>query len=196
MYLAAGLAIALMLPATASAQSGQIEGFGGLTFGDVTQSSTFGGALAAPLSDNLQIIGEVGRITDVTPSLLGTIVDLTPFDLRVSAWYGEAGVRVIGSSHRTLRPYAEATAGFARMSTGFSGVGSRADPIIDAALGQFGRTDPLVGAGGGVLVQGGPLFLDIGYRYKRIFSGNSLQSLITGGDVSVNDVRVGVGVRF
>jgi hypothetical protein len=82
------------------------------------------------------------------------------------------------------------------MSTGFSGVGSRADPIIDAALGQFGRTDPLVGAGGGVLVQGGPLFLDIGYRYKRIFSGNSLQSLITGGDVSVNDVRVGVGVRF
>jgi hypothetical protein len=82
------------------------------------------------------------------------------------------------------------------MSTAFSGIGSTADPIIGAALNLFGRTEPLVGAGGGIVVQGGPVFLDLGYRYKRIFSGNSLQSLLTGGDIGVNNVRVGVGVRF
>ena len=195
-HMAVGLAIALMLPATASAQSAQIEGFGGLTFGDVTQSSTFGGAVAAPLADNVEIIGEFGRITNVTPSLMGTLVDLTPFDLRVSAWYGEGGVRLIGSPHRTVRPYVVATGGLARMSTAFSGIGSTPDPIIGAALNLFGRTEPLVGAGGGIVVQGGPMFIDLGYRYKRIFSGNSLQSLLTGGDVGVNNVRVGVGVRF
>jgi hypothetical protein len=195
-HLAACLAIALMLPATASAQNAQVQGFGGLTFGDVTESSTFGGGVAAPLSDNVEIIGEFGRITDLTPSLLGTVVDFTPFDLRVSAWYGEAGVRLIGSPHRTVRPYVEATGGVARMSTTFSGVGNRADPIIDAALGLFGRTEPLLGAGGGVVIQGGPVFLDLGYRYKRMFSGGSLQSVLTGGDVGVNNVRVGFGVRF
>jgi len=46
------------------------------------------------------------------------------------------------------------------------------------------------------VVQGGPVFLDVGYRYKRIISRNSLQSLLTGGDIGVNNVRVGVGVRF
>ena len=57
-------------------------------------------------------------------------------------------------------------------------------------------TKPLVGVGSGVIVQGGPVFLDLGYRYSKIFAGNSLQGLLVGGDVSVNQVRIGVGVRF
>jgi len=192
----AAAALALLLPAAAGAQSAQIQGFGGLTFGDVTRSESVGGAVAVPLTDHVQIVGEVGRVTDVTPSLVGTLADLTPFDLRVSAWYGEGGVRVLGSPHRTVRPYAEATGGVARMSTAFSGINSRVDPLVDTALGLFGRTEPMMGVGAGVLVHGGPLFLDLGYRYKRIFSGSSLQSLITGGDVGINQVRAGVGVRF
>jgi opacity protein-like surface antigen len=83
----------------------------------------------------------------------------------------------------------------ARLTTGFDGAGS-ADPFINSALGFFGRTEPMLGAGGGVMVQGGPVFLDLGYRYKKILAGQSLQSLLTGGDVSVNQVRLGVGVRF
>ena len=82
------LLAALAVPATAAAQQGQIQGFGGLTFGDVTNSSTFGGNVAIPLSDNLQVIGEGGRMTDLMPSLLGKLVDFTPVDLRVAAWYG------------------------------------------------------------------------------------------------------------
>lgn len=188
-------ALVLALPAAARAQSGQIQGFGGLTFGDVASSSTFGGGVAIPLSDNFQIIGEGGRMTDVMPSLIDSILDFTPVDVRVSAWYGEGGVRIIGPSNRAVRPYAEATAGFARLRTGFRGAGS-ADDWINGALGLFDRTEPLVGVGGGVIVQGGPVFVDLGYRYKKILAGESLQSFLTGGDFSVNQVRFGVGVRF
>jgi opacity protein-like surface antigen len=189
------LATALALPATAAAQHSQIQGFGGLTFGDVTNSSTFGGNVAIPLSGNLQVIGEGGRMTDLMPSLLGTLVDLTPVDLRVSAWYGEGGLRFISSSG-AVRPYVETTVGFARLRTGFSGVGSTADAIGNTALRFLARTEPLLGAGGGVVFQGGPVFLDLGYRYKKILASDSLQSVLTGGDISVNQLRVGAGVRF
>jgi opacity protein-like surface antigen len=47
-----------------------------------------------------------------------------------------------------------------------------------------------------VIVQGGPVFLDLGYRYKRIAAGNALQSLLTGGDFGASQVRLGLGVRF
>lgn len=193
---AGALAIALAIPSAASAQNSQFQGFGGLTFGDVTNSSTFGGNVAIPLSDNLQIIGEGGRMTDVMPSLLGTIVDFTPVDLRVSAWYGEGGLRFIASPGRAIRPYVETTAGFARLRPGFNGAGSRADVLVNTAFRFFDRTEPLLGAGGGIVVQGGPVFLDLGYRYKKILAGDSWQNVLTGGDISVNQVRIGAGVRF
>lgn len=189
------LAIAVAIPSWAIAQHSQLQGFGGLTFGDVTNSSTFGGNVAVPLSDTMQIIGEGGRMTDVMPSLLDTIVDFTPVDVRVSAWYGEGGLRFIAPG-RAVRPYVEATAGFARLTTGFDGAGSRADAVVNTALGFFRRTEPMLGVGGGLVAQGGPVFLDIGYRYKKILAGDSLQSLLTGGDISVNQFRIGAGVRF
>jgi opacity protein-like surface antigen len=40
------------------------------------------------------------------------------------------------------------------------------------------------------------MFVDLGYRYKKILAEDSLQSLITGGDFNVNQVRFGVGFRF
>lgn len=189
------LSVAIAVPATAAAQQGQVQGFGGLTFGDVTNSSTFGGTVAIPLSDNLQVIGEGGRMVDLMPSLVGTLIDFTPVDLRLSAWYGEGGLRFI-SSGGAVRPYVETTVGFARLRIGFSGAGSTADAIGNTALRFLARTEPLLGAGGGVVIQGGPVFLDLGYRYKKILSSDSLQSLLSGGDISVNQFRVGAGVRF
>lgn len=193
---AALVAVSLGLTGAARAQSGQVQAFGGLTFGDVTGSSTFGGGLAVPLTDNIHVVAEGGRMTDITRPLLGTIFDVAPVDVRVSAWYGEGGVRLIGPSSHAVRPYAEATAGFARLSTGFAGINSRTDEIVNGALGLMNRTEPLLGIGGGVVVQGGPLVLDVGYRYKMIRAGAAWQSFLTGGDANVNQVRVGVGVRF
>jgi len=118
------MALALSLPAASYAQNSQRQGFGGLTFGDVTNSSTFGGGIAVPLSDNLQIIGEAGRMSNVAPSLLYSVLeDFTPLDVGVSAWYGEGGVRVIGSSSRAIRPVRRSDRGFRAAEERLRGAG-------------------------------------------------------------------------
>jgi hypothetical protein len=191
------------LPATAHAQGSNrsIQGFGGVTFGTssvlggASMASTFGGTLAAGLGPNLQIIGEVGRLSDIKPPLFD-LLDLTPVDLRVSAWYGEGGIRFIASPRSAVRPYGEATAGFARLSTGLSGFNGRTDAIIDAGLSFLNRTEPMLGAGGGVMLQAGPLAVDVGYRYKKIMATGVAAAPNAGGAYHVNDVRVGVGISF
>jgi opacity protein-like surface antigen len=193
-----GLAYALALPAIASAQTHNslAGGFGGLTFGTSATASTFGGSIALGLTDNFQIVGEAGRLGDVKPSIVDSVLDLTPMDMRVSAFYGEGGVRFIASPRSAIRPYAEATAGMARLSSSFNGLG-RTGPFVDAALAFFNRTEPLLGVGAGVMLQGGPVLVDLGYRYKKIVAGDSLQALVNGGrDFEVSQVRVGFGVRF
>ena len=186
----------------ARAQDGNtsVQGFGGLTFGTssvlgTSTASTFGGSIAAGLTPNIQIVGEVGRLSDIKPPLLD-LLDFTPFDLRVSAWYGEAGVRFIASPHSNVRPYAEATAGMARLNTGLSGFGGRTDAVLDAGLGFLNRTEPLLGVGGGVVVQGGPIALDIGYRYKKIMATGVASAINLRNDYQVNQVRIGLGFRF
>jgi hypothetical protein len=190
------------MPAMASAQSGnsEVQGFGGITFGNSaigsSVSSTFGGRAAGGLSDNLQIFGEVGRMTDIKSPLLD-LLDVTPVGLRISAWYGEAGIRVIASPRARVRPYGEASFGFAKLGPEVEGVGGSTGGIIDTALNVLDRTEPMLGAGAGVVLQGGPVSLDLGYRFKQIRTGNTVAAALNGGkDFNVNQVRVGVGVRF
>jgi opacity protein-like surface antigen len=82
------------------------------------------------------------------------------------------------------------------MHVDISGIGTRTDPILNAALSFLDSTQPILGAGAGVLVQGGPVVVDFGYRYHRIGSGNPLQTVLTGGKLDVQQVRLGVGFRF
>jgi opacity protein-like surface antigen len=202
MLMVSATLIVLAAPSVARAQGGNtsVQGFGGLTFGTssvlgTSTASTFGGSIAAGLTPNIQIVGEVGRLSDIKPPLLD-LLDFTPFDLRVSAWYGEAGVRFIASPHSNVRPYAEATAGMARLNTGLSGFGGRTDAVLDAGLGFLNRTEPLLGVGGGVVVQGGPIALDIGYRYKKIMATGVASAINLRNDYQVNQVRIGLGFRF
>jgi hypothetical protein len=190
------------LPAAAAAQSANtsVQGFGGLTFGTSpaiggAPASAIGATLATGLTPNIQVLGEVGRLSDIKPPLLG-LLDFTPVNLRVSAWYGSGGVRFIASPSSAVRPYAEATAGFARLSTGLSGFTSRTDALIATGLGLFNRTEPLLGAGGGVLVERGAVAVDLGYRYTKIMPGGVASALNAGNAYQVNQVRVGFGLRF
>ena len=112
---------ALLVSSSAAAQDRpQVGAFGGDTFGSTTEATTFGGNIQTPLGSGLEIVGEFGQLEDVMPSTLGTLIDFTPVDLHLSAWYGEAGVRFTVPGHSSVRPYAEATGGFARMHTAFS----------------------------------------------------------------------------
>ena len=79
------------LPLTAGAQSTNrsIQGFGGFTFDSssvfgTSAATTFGGTVTAGLTPNLQVIGEVGRLSDIKPPLFD-LLDFTPVSLRVSA---------------------------------------------------------------------------------------------------------------
>jgi hypothetical protein len=190
--------IALTLPHLAAAQDrgGQVEAFGGLTVRGASVDPLFGGNVAVPLGDRVQIVGEGGWLNDILSPTLSTLIDFTPVDLRLSAAYGQAGVRLIGPSDRALRPYAEFSAGFARLAFRFSGAGSRTDAGINTALQFLEGTKPVFGMGAGVIVQGGPVVLDLGYRFQQFRQGNALETFLAGGNLNVNQVRVGVGVRF
>lgn len=197
------LAVCTAVPATARAQSPNnrsVQGFGGLTFGTASvigrsTAPTFGGTIVAGLTPNIQIVGEVGRLSDIKPPLF-ELLDLTPVNMRLSAWYGQAGVRFIASPYSSVRPYAEATAGMARLSTGLSGFTGRTDAIIDTGLAFLNRTEPMLGVGGGVVLQGGPLALDVGYRYKKIMASGTASLLNAGNPYQVNEVRIGLGFQF
>jgi opacity protein-like surface antigen len=189
-------------PAQARAQShnSEIQGFGGITVGTSTFGSavspTFGGRVGIGLTSNLQLIGEAGRLADIKSPLFD-LLDFTDIGVRVSAVYGEGGVRFIASPHTGVRPYGEATAGYARLNAGISGLGGRTDAIVDTALNLVNSTRPMLGVGAGVVLQGGPLSVDIGYRYKKISAGNTIASALNAGeDYRVNQVRVGIGIRF
>ena len=197
---AAGLCVLLLgLPAKASAQSsgGTIQGFGGTTFGTSANAPTFGGTIAVPLGDHLQVIGEAGRMTDVKAALLDDLIDLTPADVGLSAWYAEGGLRIAASRDAAVRPYVEATAGVARVKPSI-GVDGWWGALTNTGLSFLSSTEPLVGAGGGVILQGGPVSVDLGYRYKRILAGSGLTSVFALGDdgLNINQARVGFGVRF
>jgi hypothetical protein len=84
----------------------------------------------------------------------------------------------------------------ARLTSRFAGAG-RADPFVNTALRFFVRTEPMLGVGGGIILRGGSLMLDLGYRYKKILASDSLQSALSGGGpIEVSQARIGVGVRF
>lgn len=184
-------------PAAAQVRGGHVEGFGGTTFGTTTTAPTFGGRIALPLGDHVEIVGEGGRLTDIKAALLDDALGFTAVDIDLSAWYAEAGIRLIGSRHSAVRPYVEATAGAARLNPTV-GVDGWVGALTNTGLAFLSRTEPLVGAGGGVMLQGGPVVVDLGYRYKRILAGNGLGSVFSlgGNGFDVNQVRVGVGVRF
>lgn len=195
-----GVAV-LAWPMAAAAQArSDVQGFGGVTFGTSTfgtaASSTFGGRVNIGLTDHIQAIGEAGRLADISSPLFD-VLDFTDVGVRVSAFYGEGGVRFIAAPHSMVRPYAEATAGFARLSANIRGLGASTDAIVNAGLNFFNQTQPMLGVGGGVLLQSGALSVDIGYRYKTISSGDAIASALNAGDpYHVNQIRVGVGFRF
>jgi hypothetical protein len=201
LFIVAATVAVCALPSIVSAQTAttEVQGFGGLTFGSSTfgstSSSTFGGRVAIDLLPNMQIIGEGGRMTDIKSPVF-EFLEYTPVGLQVSAWYGEAGVRFV-TSHSVVRPYFETTAGIARLTPTISGVSGSADAIVDAGLAFLNRTEPMLGAGGGMLVQSGPVTLDVGYRYNKILAGGTIASALNAGSAyTINQVRVGGGVRF
>jgi len=195
------LAALSLVPFTAAAQTRTsfVEGFGGLRTTTLPAvSGSLGGTVGVALTPNVQALGEIGRTNDVLPSTFSTILAFTPVDLRVSALYGEGGVRFVTNPFGHVSGYGEALGGVARLNTTFGGVGSdTTDALINIGLRFLDSTDPIASLGAGVVVQGGPVMMTIGYRFNRIFASDAMAGLLAGGgNLDVNEVRVGFGVRF
>jgi hypothetical protein len=190
--------VCLASPAAAQPRS-SIQGFGGLRLGGfASNDASFGGVVTSALTPSIQVVGEGGRIGNILSPTIDLALGLIPGDLgfRTSAWYGQGGVR-ISTSGSGVRPYLETQAGMARLQTRVTGLGSgTADALTNAALQFLDGTSAIATVGGGLTFSGGAFVTDIGYRYRRIFSDGWVNALSTGQVLDMNEVRIGVGVRF
>ena len=188
------------VPALASAQT-SLDGFGSVQMDNPAALGSsgfpvdFGGRVSFDLVPAVQVFGEFGRLGNVMPTLVETGLAFTRLNLTASAFYGEGGVRLLAAPHSAVSPYVEGTAGVANLS--FGGIGSTTDALIRAALNLVDTREPLYGVGGGVLLQGGPLRFDLGYRYKYVQANSALSSFLSAGQkLQAHQIRFGVGVRF
>ena len=192
----------VMVPVAARAQT-SLSGFGALpvdhlsSLGESGVPIDFGGGVTFDVAPGVQILGEFGRLGNVMPRFIDAGLAFTRIDVSMAAFYGEGGVRLLAAPHSAVTPYGEATAGVAHIDIGARGLGSTSDALVRAALNLVDTRDPLFGAGGGVLMQSGPLRIDVGYRYKRIMANSALTSLLSAGQkLESHQLRFGVGVRF
>jgi hypothetical protein len=183
--------------------AGSIDGFGGLSVNRLASfvgSSTpvdFGAHFAFNLTPNVQAVGEVGRIGNLLPPIVDLPLSFTPIDVRMPAFYGEAGVRVLGAPRSAVNPYVEGSAGFARLDFRIDGSSVLTNVATSLGLSVIDRTDPIASVGGGVLLHGGPVLVDLGYRYKQIIGNGMVESLVGAGHpLQSHQLRIGVGVRF
>jgi hypothetical protein len=195
---AAILLATLLLTSTASAQEtrASVQGFGGLGMGSfTTPNTTFGGAITGDLTPNIQLIGEAGRLGNILPSTTQLLFDLSPVGLSASAFYAQGGVRLTSGSG-ALRPYAEASGGIARLTPHATGLDGLPGALTNVGLTFLNRTAPIGTFGAGVTLHAGNFVADAGYRHHRIFSDSWMQALALGGNLTTNEVRFGIGVKF
>ena len=199
--LASALALCVLTPAAARAQGaaperiGGVVGFGGMTIDASHSSPNLGGTLTVALTPNVHVVGEVGRLGNVLPSLSDSL--FSTVGVKASALYGEGGVRVLVAPRAMVSPYVEATAGVARIDVSTRSLGTIGDLLVPAALSFVPRTGPVAGAGGGVVLQAGRLMVDVGYRYKQLYPPTAIDvALGLGQELRSHQLRAGVGVRF
>lgn len=195
---AAILVATLLVSSAASAQEprASVQGFGGVGVGSFTTPTTnFGGAITGDLTPNIQLVGEAGRLSNILPSTTQQLFDLSPVGFSASAFYAQGGVRLTTGSG-SLRPYAEASGGIARLTPHVSGIDGLPGALTNVGLAFLNRTAPIGTVGAGVTLHAGNFVADAGYRRHQVFSDSWMEALALGGSLSTNEVRFGVGVRF
>lgn len=195
---AAILLATLLAASTVSAQEtrASVQGFGGVGVGSfTTPNANFGGAITGDLTPNIQVIGEAGRLGNILPSTTQMLFGVSPVGLSASAFYAKGGIRLTSGSG-ALRPYAEAAGGIARLTPHVTGLDGLPGALTNAGLAFLNRTAPIGTVGAGVTLHAGNFIADAGYRHHRVFSDSWMEALALGGNLSTNEVRFGVGVRF
>ncbi len=189
-------------PVTATAQErASLEGFGGLSINGLPSTASplpsLGGTITFSIIPGIDIVGEAGRLGNVLPTMSSAAFSAAQTGLRASALYGEAGARFVMAPTSAVTPYAEATAGVARLQLRSDQLGSMTNAAMSLAVNLVEGATPTLGAGGGILLRGGPMIFDIGYRYKQLFANDLTRlALGFGQPLHTHEARFGIGVRF
>jgi opacity protein-like surface antigen len=188
-------------PGVAQAQNrGFAGGLGGITFVSET-SSVFAAQAGVRVARQLVVFGEVGRMQNVLPGEIQDQIDefIAAFEAdtgvdaeleaKVPAFYGMGGIR--WSNDAPVAPFVEAAMGFARLTLDLRAVidgvdvSDQADELLEEE--DLDETKFLLAFGGGVNARlAEQVRLDIGYRYKRVFTE----------DPAVNTSEVFAAIKF
>ena len=197
------LAVSFFVAPSVSQAQTSIDGFGALStsqitsFGETGMPFDFGGRVSFDVGSAVQLIGEFGQLQNVLPAAYSIPLSFVPGNVRVSAFYGEGGVRLLAAPGSPVTPYVEGTAGVAHLQLRLDGLGPTADALARAALNFVDSRDPVIGGGGGLLMRAGALQFDLGYRYKRILPDSVIGNVLSvGQNLTAHQMRFGMGVRF
>ncbi len=199
----------IMSVVAASGQDSYAMGLGGVTSGETETGSVVGGEIAVAVHPNVTIYGAAGWLENVLPKSVQRSLDESAerltrftdspfaFDGTASTLHGSGGVRIQAAAG-AVRPYAAfgAGLGYVRVKVVDPRIGELPSAGItdDTRLedwwgdeDDFRGTKPLVEAGGGIAVFLGRVYVDVGYRFTKIFELNDLQ---------FSRVHGGIGVAF
>jgi hypothetical protein len=192
--------IALATPVSAQTR-GFVSGLAGVTFGTETDMM-FGGEFGADVNDMFQIFGEAGVMLNVLPSHIQEDLDDAArilrvitgerwdFDATIRNTYFGGGIRV-NFDRESFTPYVLGGLGVAalKLKVTETDLGDITDEIVEQAeLGDDSESDAMMSLGGGVMFPvGGSAFVDVGYRFHKIFTEES---------VNISRVYGGVGILF
>ena len=192
------VALSLVVASAAHAQGkGTAQGFGGYSVGALTTPApSLGGTITLAVTPNIHVIGEAGRLGNVLPPISSAVLSVP--GVRVSAFYGEGGIRALaGNANSAFRPYVEGTFGAARLDVSSSRLNGVGNALLDVGTAFLDCTSPTLGGGAGVLAQAGPVVFDIGYRYKQLLDTGMLGTVLgLGQELRTHEVRAGIGFRF
>ena len=179
-----GVLLAVGHPAFAQADGprGFIGGLAGATVHEQT-AGMLGAQAGIRAAGGLHIIGEAGWLRNVLPGQIQGDIDIVSallglggspvaIDARLQARYGFGGLRWSAVRGR-FSPFVESGFGAARLTLQVDAAGDSTigEEIEEDLRDSTDATKPLFMAGGGLHVAlGGPVSLDTGYRYTRIFT--------------------------
>jgi hypothetical protein len=189
---------------------GWVSGIAGAAFGSQTQANaTFAVEYGDDIDSHAQAYLTLSYFenlitTDLRDDLEQLSANLTattgiPWDLHGSDRGVTliAGARYLPVSSGLIRPYVGGGAGVINLDRTIADV--RVGEVTTAVLNEFGVgslslatkaiTRPVVEASAGVAFYNGPVYVDVGYRYKRAYRINSTQ-------LSFSQGVVGIGYRF
>jgi hypothetical protein len=203
------LALIGTLASPAAAQTGSrisVHALGGVTF--VTETSAaVGGGVTIAVHPHVQLLGEMGRLTNIMPKsvqrdLDAVVPQLAPLfgsslsiDGQLGGVYGVAGARFVGTAVHRTAAFAELALGGVRLATRIHATSATGDVSapVTTTLGVPGpEIHPmmLLGAGAAIDVHT-RVVVDVGYRYMRVWPDDPRV-----GAINSNAVYSAIHLRF